>query len=306
MVYSFDDAKARSPRKTQYFEMFGNRALYDNGWIAACRHGKLPWVNIGTFRFEDDTWELYNLDEDFSEANDLAAKNPKKLKDLQDLFWVEAAKYNVLPLDDRFVERLYPGIKPSLVGDRKQFVYLQGAARITEGSATVNNKSYTITADLDVPPSGAEGVIVANGGVVGGYSLYVKGGRPAFQYNFFSMERYTITSSESLPSGKTTVVFTFDYDGGGLGRGGEGRLFIDGKKVGEGRIEKTVPAGFSANETFDTGRDTGSPASDAYESPFPFTGTISKVVFDVASPKLTAEDTRLLQQYQQRGAAAAE
>jgi arylsulfatase len=203
MVYSFDDPKAKETRHIQYFEMFGNRALYKDGWIATARHGRLPWVTAGgtTGDFDHDQWELYNLAEDFSESNDLSAKNPQKLKELQDDFWVEAKKYQVLPLDDRFSERGDPRLRPSLIAGRTDFTYYPGATRIPEPSAAdTKNVSFTITATLDVPRDGADGVLVAEGGAAGGYTLYVKDGKLVYEYNFMAHGRYKVASTEVLAS----------------------------------------------------------------------------------------------------------
>jgi arylsulfatase len=291
MVYSFADAKAKSPRKRQYFEMFGNRALYDDGWIATCRHGRLPWQPEGSYDFDKDVWELYNLDDDFSEFTDVAAKHPQKLKDFQDLFWIEAAKYNVLPLDDRFAARADPSNRPSLIAGRTKFTYFSGARNIPESSSPdVKNKSHTIIVDVEIPKEGADGVLVAAGGTCAGYSLFIKDGKPRYDYNYFTTERYRIASKEVLKPGQHTVRFEFKYDGGGIAKGGTGTLFVDGKEVAQGRIEKTVPFRYSADETFDTGEDAGSPASDAYKSPFRFTGTIKKVEVDLGPEKVGATD----------------
>ena len=304
MVYSFDGPKAKDTRKTQYFEMFGNRALYHEGWIAVCRHGRLPWVTSGSFDFTKDTWELYNIAEDFSEANDLAAKNPEKLRELQDLFWAEAAKYNVLPLDDRFAERADPSLRPSLIAGRTHFTYFQGAQRIPESSsANIKNKSHVITAYVDQP---GDGVLVAAGGTVGGYALFVKDGKPTYEYNWFGMNRYRVTSAEPLPAGKSIVRVEFKYDGGGAGKGGTVTMFLNDKKVGEGRVDKTIQARFSADETFDTGLDTGSPVSDLYQSPFKFTGTLNKLEIDIAPTKLAATDQQQIDKANKAVAAAAE
>jgi arylsulfatase len=295
MVYSFADAKAKGNRKTQYFEMFGNRAVYDNGWIAACRHGRLPWENAGSYDFDKDEWQLYYLDDDFSEANDLAAKNPQKLKELQDLFWIEATKYNVLPLDDRFIERADPAMRPSLIEGRTKFTYFPGVRRVPESSSpNVKNKSHTITADVEIPKDGADGVLVAAGGNVGGYTLFVKDGKPSYEYNYFTVERFKIAGKDRLTPGKHTVRFEFKYDGGGVGKGGTGTIFVDNKEVARGRIDKTILGRFSADETFDTGEDTGSPVSDAYMAPFRFAGTIKKVEIDIAPAKLGAADLEQL------------
>jgi arylsulfatase len=295
MLYSFSDAKARGNRKTQYFEMFGNRAIYDNGWIATCRHGRLPWENIGSYDFDKDEWQLYNLNDDFSEANDLAAKNPQKLRELQDLFWIEAAKYNVLPLDDRFIERADPSMRPSLIEGRTKFTYFPGVRRVPESSSPdVKNKSHTITVEVKIPGDNADGVLVAAGGIVGGYALFIKDGKPTYEYNYFTVDRYRIAGKDKLTPGKHTIRFDFKYDGGGVGKGGTGTLLVDGKEVAKGRIEKTVLGRFSADETFDTGEDTGSPVSELYKSPFQFGGTIEKVQIDLSPEKLGAADMEKL------------
>jgi arylsulfatase len=292
MMYSFDDPKATSPRHIQYFEMFGNRALYKDGWIATARHGRLPWQTMGgsTGDFDQDKWELYNLADDFSEANDLSAKYPQKLKELQNDFWVEAKKYDVLPLDDRFAERGDPRLRPSLIAGRTDFTYYPGATRIPEPSAAdTKNKSHTIIASIDVPQGGADGVLVAEGGAAGGYTLYIKDGKPAYEYNYFAHERYKVTSSETLSPGPAVIRLDFKYDGGGIGKGGIAALFINDKKVGEGRIEKTCLSRFGA-ESFDVGMDNGSPVSEAYESPFAYAGTIKKVTINIQPSALSASD----------------
>jgi Sulfatase len=281
MAYSFDDANAREHRHTQYFEMFGNRALYHDGWIAVARHGRLPWENAGSYDFDKDKWQLYDIEHDFSEATDVSAQHPEKLKQLQDMFWVEAGKYNVLPLDDRFAERADPSVRPSLIEGRTSFTYYPGATRIPESSAVnTKNKSHTVIATVDMPKQGGDGVLVAAGGIVGGYALYVKDRKPTYEYNWFSEARYTVTSSEQLPDGPATIRVEFNSDGG-VGKGGNVELYVNDRKVGEGRMDKTVPARFSADETFDIGMDTGSPVSTTYASPNPFTGTLKKVTFEL-------------------------
>jgi arylsulfatase len=204
---------------------------------------------------------------------------------LQDLFWVEAAKYDVLPLDDRGISaRLAPGERPDPLAGRTRFTFYPGAVRIPEGAAPdLKNISHAVTVDLTVPKGEAEGVLVAQGGVSAGWALLVKDGKLTYTYNYLLAERPTIAAKSNLPEGDTTVRFEFAYDGGGFGKGGIVSLFVNGNKVGEGRIEKTVPAGFSAEETLDVGRDTGSPVGD-YEAPFPFTGTIKKVEIALGSP----------------------
>jgi arylsulfatase A-like enzyme len=290
MMYSFDDSKAVGTRQVQYFEMFANRALYKDGWIATARHGRLPWQTTGSAgHFDDDKWELYNLAEDFSEANDLAAKNPDELKELQDAFWVEAKKYDVLPLDDRFAERGDPSLRPSLIAGRKDFTYYAGAVRIPESSAVnTKNVSHTITATIDVPKGGADGVLVAEGGAAGGFVLFVKDGRPIYEYNFAAHERYRVAASEKLVPGPAVIRVDFKSDGG-IGKGGSVALYVNDKKAGEGRVDKTILARFG-NETLDVGRDEGSPVSEAYRSPFAYAGTIKKVQVQLSPSRLSASD----------------
>src|SRR5262249_41977353 len=279
LVYTFDDPRAEERHRVQYFEMFGNRAIYSNGWVACVRHGRLPWENAGSYDFDKDKWELYRIDGDFSEANDMAAREPQRLRDLQDQFWVEAARYQVIPLDDRFIERADPSLRPSLIAGRTDFTYYPGATRIPESSSPyVKNRSHSITAYIEVPQTGGDGVLVAAGGTVGGYAFYVKDGKPTYEYNWFSQQRYKVQSPEKLPAGPATVRMEFRYDGGGVGKGGVAVLFVNDKNVAEGRIEKTILGRYSADETFDIGVDTGSPVSDDYKSPNPYTGTLRKVV----------------------------
>ncbi len=306
MMYSFDDAKAKGQRPTQYFEMLGNRAIYHDGWVAACRHGRLPWETSGSFDFEKDTWELYKVDEDFSEYNDVSAKYPEKLKELRELFWMEAVKYNVLPLDDRFVERADPSMRPSLIEGRTEFTYYRGSIRIPESSApNTKNKSHTITVTLEVPEEGADGVLVAEGGVCAGFSLYVKNARPIYEYNWFTQARYKVVSSEMLKPGPCTIQVEFKYDGGGFAKGGTVTMFVNDKKVGKGRVDKTVPARFSADETFDVGMDTGSPVSADYSSPNPYRGTIKDVKIELRASALSDVDEKQVRVLQQKAAVAA-
>src|SRR5438876_6408880 len=209
MIYSFDDPKATGTRHIQYFEMFGNRALYKDGWIATARHGRLPWVTAGgtTGDFDHDKWELYNLADDFSEANDVSAKYPQKLNELQNDFWVEAKKYNVLPLDDRFAERGDPSLRPSLISGRTDFTYYPATRSPEPSAANTKNTSHTITATIEVPQGGADGVLVAEGGAAGGYALYIKDGKPVFEYNYMAHERYKVAISEAVsPSPARSVI----------------------------------------------------------------------------------------------------
>jgi len=308
MVYSFDDPNATGTRRVQYFEMMGNRALYKDGWIATARHGRLPWVTAGgtTGDFDHDKWELYDLANDFSESNDVSAKHPQKLKELQDAFWVEAKKYDVLPLDDRFSERGDPSLRPSLIAGKTSFTYYPGAVRIPEPSAAnTKNTSHTITATIDVPPSGGDGVLVAEGGAAGGFTLFVKGGKPVYEYNYMAHERYRVAGSEILAPGPTRVRVDFKYDGGGIGKGGTATLFVNDTKVGEGRIDKTVPSRFGA-EPFDVGMDNGSPVSEDYRPPFAYTGGLKKVEINLAPSALSVNDQEKIRIAKRRAAIAIE
>jgi arylsulfatase A-like enzyme len=283
MVYSFDDAKAAGRHKTQYFEMFGNRAVYSDGWVAATVH-RVPWVMGAPKKLTDDVWELYNVDEDFSESTDLAAQNPAKLKELQALFMKEAERYRVLPIDDRGVERFDPHIagRPDLMAGRKSLTVYQGMTGLGENAfINVKNQSVTITADIEVPPSGANGVILSQGGRFGGWALYVVNGKPAYTYNYLGLKETTVSSSDRLPPGKNTVKLEFAYDGNGRGKGGTATLFIKEKKVGTGRIEATEANIFSADDAADVGMDEGTNVSRAYKAhDNKFTGTIDKVRID--------------------------
>ena len=282
LVYTFDNSDAPSERKTQYFEMFGNRAIYNNGWIAAARHPRLPWQGTINADFEKDPWELYNIEEDFSEANDLASENPEKLKKLQKLFLSEARKHKVLPLDDRLSERFDVQSRPSPAAGRTTFTYYSGAVSIPEGSApSLKNRSFSITADVEIPESGAEGVLLTQGGRFAGWGFFLEDSKPTYVYNFVNSERYIIQSPEKLAPGQSTIKFNFDYDGGKVGAGGNGKLFINDQQVAEGRIAKTLPYRLALNETFDVGRDTGTPIVETYQVPFAFTGNLQKVTLNL-------------------------
>jgi arylsulfatase len=269
--------------------MFGNRALYHNGWVAGCRHGKLPWQTSGSASFDTDTWELYNIEEDFSQANDLAQKEPKKLKELQDLFLAEAAKYNVLPLDDRFAERADANLKPSYIRGKKRFVYLPGTVRIPEPSSpNTKNIDHTLAAEIEVPKGGAEGVLVCCGGASAGYALFIKDGKLHWEHNWFEESRFRVSSTESIPAGHHVVSAEIKVDKEGtFGTGGKVTLRLGEKVIGSGTFAKQVPFRFTVNETFDVGCDTVSPVSDLYESPFPFTGTIARVLVDVSDAEFS-------------------
>jgi arylsulfatase len=282
LVYSFDDPAVASKHKTQYFEMFGNRGIYDQGWVAAARHGRLPWERFSKTTFDQDNWELYNVAQDFSESQDLAKDNPQKLAELQNLFLKEAKKYKVLPLDDRTIQRFDINTRPSVTNGRNSFSYYTSVVGIPEGSApNTKNRSFSITANVDIAKDGTEGVLVTQGGRFAGWSFFLKDGKPTYAYNFLNSDRTIIQSPEPVAIGKSKVRFDFAYDGGGIGAGGTGKLFINDKQVAEGRIEKTVGFRIGLDETFDVGQDTGSAVVDSYQVPFKFTGNLEQVKLDL-------------------------
>jgi arylsulfatase len=263
--------------------MFGNRGIYHQGWSAITKH-RTPWAmgEAATIAFDDDVWELYDTTADWTQAHDLAKEHPDKLHELQRLWLIEAVKYNVVPLDDRFVERGLPETagRPTLIRGRKQLLF-GGMGRLTENSVLMmKNTSFSLTAQIVVPESGAEGVLVAQGGVTGGHSLYVKGGKPKYCYNFFGLERYYAEGTEKLPPGNHQVRMEFTYDGGGVGKGGAATLYLDGNAIGEGRIEQTEAFLFSADETCDVGDEFGSPVTTDYSTKT-FTGEIEWVEIEL-------------------------
>ena len=261
--------KAKERHTTQYFEIAGNRAIYHDGWFARTIH-RAPWEAKPRRTLEDNSaWQLYDTRSDFSLANDLASKNPQKLAELQAVFLQEAEKHHVLPMDDRVFERMDGAAvgRPDLMAGRTSMTLAEGMTGMMEGVfINVKNRSKTITAELDVPQGVANGTIIAQGGRFGGWSLYVKDGVPAYGYNFLGMQQSSIVASKPLAPGKSTVKFDFAYDGGGPGKGGLGTLFINGEKVGEGRIEHTQAGIFSADETADVGIDLGTPVVEAIGS----------------------------------------
>jgi arylsulfatase len=244
----------------------------------------LPWLTAGSASFDDDTWELYNIDQDFSQADDLAHAAPKKLCDLQDRFMAEAAKYDVLPLDDRFAQRADPSLWPSHIRGKTHFEYLPGAVRIGERSSpNTKNVHHTLAADVLIPSDGAEGVLVCCGGISGGYTLFVKDGNLHWEHNYYNEIHYRVTSTEQVPPGRhvLSAEVTVD-DENTAGGGGHVTLRIGQKTIGEGRFEQQVAGYFTPNESFDVGCDTCSPVSELYESPFTFTGQIVKVIVDTS------------------------
>ncbi len=290
LVYSFEDAKAPERHKTQYFEIAGNRAIYHDGWLARTIH-RAPWEAKPRRTLQDDSgWELFNVRADFSLAQDLAKANQKKLAEMQALFLKEAGRYGALPMDDRVFERLDPVAvgRPDLMGSRRSLTLSEGMVGMLEGVfVNVKNRSKTITAEVVVPEGGANGTLVAQGGRFGGWSLYVKDGVPAYDYNFLGLQRTTIAASNKLAPGKAELRFQFDYDGGGPAKGGLGTLFVNGEKVAEGRIAATQPGIFSADETADVGIDLGTPVVEAIgaEARSRFTGRIPKLTVAVQDPK---------------------
>jgi hypothetical protein len=311
LVYTFDDAKVATHHKVQYFEMAGNRGVYDNGWVACTAPLRLPWQTTADKNPDDFKWELYNVAEDFSEANNLAAQNPAKLKELQAVFDVEAKKYNVYPLDASFAARADVSLRPSLTRGRTTFTYYPGTIRVPEGTAPdIKNKDWTVTADVEIPEGGAEGVLVTQGGRFAGWALLVIDGKPQFVYarSQQPQHKYRVASDEKLAAGKHTLKMDFKYDGPGMGKSGTATLMVDGKQVAQGKIGITVNIRFSLDETFDIGEDTGTPVVEDYlaKMPFKFTGTLNKVVIELGKSGLTAADEKAVDDGKQKAAAVAE
>ena len=284
MAYTFNDAKAPDRRKSQIFELVSNRGMYQNGWMASSL-AYLPWAATRTGYDPDKAkWELYRIDQDFSQADDLATKNPEKLKELVDLWWAEAARHDVLPLDWRSVERLSEQItgRPSLASDRKTFIYNTPLVALPEGSAPdLKNKSFTITAQVDIPPNGGDGMIFTQGGITAGWGFYLLKGKLVGLHNYIGLERYRAVSTENVPTGKVTLTFDFKYDGGGMSKGGTITLLANGKKIAEARVDKTAGFKYSLYEGQDIGEDSGSPVDFDYTPPFKFNGKIEKVTVDL-------------------------
>ena len=283
MIYSFNEAKAAERHETQYFEMMGNRGIYHKGWTAVTRR-RIPWITGGEVghTFDEDVWELYDTTKDWTQAKNIAKENPGKLAELQRLWLIEAVKYNVLPMDDRMMERANPELagRPQLVRGNRQLLF-GGMGRLTENSiVNYKNKSHAVTAEVVIPEADANGVIVAVGGSIGGWSLYLKDGKLKYCYNFYGVEQYYTEASDKLTAGTHQVRMEFGYDGGGLAKGGNVKLFIDGKDVGKGRVEQTEPLVFSADETLDIGMETGSPVTADYKSR-KFSGDVNWVEIDV-------------------------
>ena len=285
MLYSFHDGKAAERHETQYFEIIGNRGIYHKGWTAVTKH-RTPWETgaIKTVPFDEDVWELYDTGADWTQAHDLSKEMPDKLHELQRLWLIEAVKYNVLPLDDRLSERFLPDIsgRPQLIHGNRQLLFGGMTGLSPHSILAVMNKTHALTAEVVVPETGAEGVIFAQGGITGGFSFYAIGGRLKYCYNFCGLQHFFVGADRAIPAGKHQVRMEFAYDGGGLARGGTVTLYIDGQSVGSGRIDRTEPFAFSADETVDVGMEAGSPVSPDYgPKGNAFTGEINWVEIDV-------------------------
>jgi arylsulfatase A-like enzyme len=298
MAYTFDSANANAPSKrdTQYFEMFGNRALYHDSWVATTVPPQPPWL-MGTVKMPDVLtgykWELYNIANDFSENNDLGAKNPDKLKELQGLFMDEARKYQVLPLDNSILERILAP-RPSATAGRTEFTYSGEVSGLPTGNApNLLTRSFSITAEVEIPTKGAEGMLNTLGGRFGGYGFYLVKGKPVFTYNLLALEKFRWEGPQTLTPGKHTIVFDFKYDGPGMGKGGTGVLSVDGKEVARKTIPHTVPAIMTIDESFDVGIDTRTGVDDKdYKPPFRFTGKLDKLTVKLGPSQMMAEDQK--------------
>ena len=290
LLYTFNEANAEDRHTTQYFEIFGNRAIYHDGWLARTIH-RAPWQTTNLPPLETDKWDLYNVQEDFSLADNLADQHPDKLKELQLLFAREAEKYHVFPIDDRVIERTNPAIagRPDLMKGRKSLTLYDGMNGMLENTfLNVKNQSKTITAEIEIPSGGANGVLLTQGGRFGGWSLYMKDSKPAYTYNFLGLSRNTVMAKPPISPGKAIVVLDFKYDGGGLGKGGMATLSVNGKQVAEGRIDRTQPNLYSADETADVGLDNQTPVAEGIgigRDETRFTGTIKRIVVEVKPEK---------------------
>ncbi len=283
--YTFDGTNAPERHTTQYFEIIANRAIYHDGWMANTTPKRLPWVGVGKSSEDpvtDYQWELYNLKTDFSQSKNLAAQYPQKLKEMQALFMEEAAKNKVFPLDDRYVERALNLPRPN--PGRKSFTYYPGTIRIpVELGPDLLNRSWSITATVDIPSNGAQGILLQQGGYFGGLAFALFDSKPTFLYarSHYPSEKWKIQTPDRLSPGKHVIVADFNYDGGGRGKGGIATLMVDGKPAAAGRIPVTVPVAFSVDEGMNVGEDSGTPVSLDYAIPFRFSGTLDKVVVDL-------------------------
>ena len=285
MLYTFNGAETPERHDLQYFEMFGNRGIYHRGWSAVTKH-KTPWIMVGGTlpAFDDDLWELYDGTSDYSQARDLAGDQPEKLATLQRLWLIEATKYDVLPLDDRTGERLNAEMagRPSLIRGDSQ-LFFAGMGRLSENSVvSIKNRSFSVTAEVDVPDRGADGVIIAQGGRFGGWAVYAKDGKAKFVYNVLGIQEFATEADSPIPAGTHQVRMEFAYDGGGLAKGGDVTLYYDGTPAGTGRVGATQPMVFSADETTDIGYESGTTVTPDYTARGSrFTGTINWVQIDL-------------------------
>jgi arylsulfatase len=285
MLYAAKDKDAADRHQVQYFEMFGNRAIYHDGWLARVVH-MVPWVGKPRAAFQDEKWELYNVKEDFSLTNNLADTNPEKVKELQALFEEEAIANNVYPLDDRLYERFNAAIagRPDLMGDRKSLTLADGMDGILENTfLNVKNTSTTIEANVNLKGND-RGIILCQGGKFGGWALYMDNGKPAYTYNYFGLQRFTVIASNKISNPNAVIKMVFEYDGGGTGKGGTATIYVDGVEVANGRIEKTQPAVFSADETADVGKDEATQVADLVFKDIEdseFTGFVNKVTITI-------------------------
>jgi len=293
LLYSFNDAKAPERHETQYFEIVGNRGIYHKGWTAVTQH-RIPWEvgAIKTRAFDDDVWELYDTNTDWAQARDLAKKMPEKLRELQRLWLIEAAKYNVIPIDDRLAERFNPDVagRPQLIRGSRQILFGGMKGLSTHAILSPMNKTFALTAEVVVQDARAEGVIFAWGGLTGGFSLYAKDGKLKYCYNFLGLKHFFVEGTKAIPAGQHQVRMEFAYDGGGPAKGGTVSLYTDGEKVGEGRVEMTEPFAFSADETADVGVEEGSPVSPDYgPRGNAFNGQINWLEIDIDKAALDAD-----------------
>jgi arylsulfatase len=313
MIYTFDktNADAESTHRTQYFEMMGDFALYHEGWIASTKVDRPPWEVVGSVNqlpAENRSWELYDLTKDWTQSNDVAAQFPQKLAELQQLFWVEAARHQVLPLDASVATRVIAP-KPSLTAGRREFSWAGEMTGTPNGDApSILNTSYTFTADVEIPAGGAEGMLVTQGGRFAGYGFYLLKGKPIFVWNLFGLRRIRWEAPDALPPGRHTLEFAFKYDGlgfatlafnnlSGIGQGGTGTLKVDGRVVATQKMERSIPIILQFDENFDVGADTGTPVDDQdYQVPFRFTGKLRKLTLKLDPPVLTPEDVRRLRE----------
>ncbi len=317
MAYTFDKADANAPsrHKTQYFEMMGDHAVYHEGWIASTKVIRPPWEVIGSVNqdpFNNVTWELYDLTRDWTQANDVAAAHPEKLRELKEVFLQEARKYEVLPLDASVATRLVAP-RPNITAGRSEFVYTVPLTGIPQGDAPfILDTSYIITAEVEIPKGGAEGMLLTSGGRFGGYGFYLLKGKPVFLWNLVDLKRVRWEGQKTLSPGKHILEFDFKYDGlgmatlafnnmSGVGQGGTGVLKVDGKEVATQKMEHTLPFILQWDETFDIGSDTGTPVDDKdYQVPFRFTGKLTKLTLKIDRPKLTPADEKMLMEQSQR------